>query len=237
MIFQDNIARKYLQIYSKKYGILNNFYFYCKESFIYDKLGFILSLFLVPAGIIKSLASIFIPKLVIDSLGNYELRRTKVKIIDIVGENYLGSWDKTRTACRGIVIDGEHMLLSYETKTNQWMIPGGGVEDNESDEECCIREIAEETGIEVEPLRFLLEIDEYYENWKWVNKYFICKAVGTTQIKQTEEERQAGMEPRWLQIAEIKDIFSKHNLYNGIDEMRRGMYLREYTALRVMQIP
>ena len=91
----------------------------------------------------------------------YELRRTKVKIIDIVGENYLGSWDETRTACRGIVIDGEHMLLSYETKTNQWMIPGGGVEDNESDEECCIREIAEETGIEVEPLRFLLEIDEY----------------------------------------------------------------------------
>ena len=95
-----------------------------------------------------------------------------MKIIDIIGENYLGYWDETRTACRGIVIDGEHMLLSYETKTNQWMIPGGGVEDNESDEECCIREIAEETGIEVEPLRFLLEIDEYYENWKWVNKYF-----------------------------------------------------------------
>ena len=51
MIFQDNIAKKYLQIHSRKYGILNNFYFYCKESFIYNKLGFILSLFLVPAGI------------------------------------------------------------------------------------------------------------------------------------------------------------------------------------------
>ena len=46
MIFQDNIVKKYLQIHSKKYGILNNFYFYCKESFIYNKLGFILSLFL-----------------------------------------------------------------------------------------------------------------------------------------------------------------------------------------------
>lgn len=40
MIFQDNIAKKYLQIHSRKYGILNNFYFYCKESFIYNKLGF-----------------------------------------------------------------------------------------------------------------------------------------------------------------------------------------------------
>lgn len=44
----------------------------------------------------------------------------KMKTIEIVGENYFGYWDKTRTACRGIVIDGERILLSYETKTNQW---------------------------------------------------------------------------------------------------------------------
>ena len=41
-----------------------------------------------------------------------------MKTIEIVGENYCGNWDKTRTACRGIVIDGERILLSYETKTN-----------------------------------------------------------------------------------------------------------------------
>lgn len=83
-----------------------------------------------------------------------------MKTIEIVGENYCGNWDKTRTACRGIVIDRERILLSYEAKTNQWMIPGGGLESNESDEECCIREIAEETGIVVETSQCLLEIDE-----------------------------------------------------------------------------
>ena len=36
-----------------------------------------------------------------------------MKTIDIVGENYCGNWDKTRTACRGIVIDGDRILLSY----------------------------------------------------------------------------------------------------------------------------
>ena len=41
-----------------------------------------------------------------------------MKTIDIVGENYCGNWDKTRTACRGIVIDGERILFSYEAKTN-----------------------------------------------------------------------------------------------------------------------
>ena len=55
----------------KKYRILSNLYFYCKESFSFTRLGFILSLFLVPAMILKSLSSIFIPKLVIDSIENF----------------------------------------------------------------------------------------------------------------------------------------------------------------------
>lgn len=34
-----------------------------------------------------------------------------MKIIDIVGDNYLGKWNKTRIACRGIVIKGENILM------------------------------------------------------------------------------------------------------------------------------
>ncbi|MFR5618997.1 MAG: hypothetical protein ACLTJ5_09215 [Clostridium sp.] len=37
-----------------------------------------------------------------------------MKTIDIVGENYCGNWDKTRTACRGIVIDGEASFCSHK---------------------------------------------------------------------------------------------------------------------------
>ena len=70
-----------------------------------------------------------------------------MKVIDIVGENYFGKWDKTRTACRGIIIHDTKVLLSYETRNDQWMLPGGGLEDNESEKACCIREIAEETGM------------------------------------------------------------------------------------------
>ena len=56
-----------------------------------------------------------------------------MKVIDIVGENYFGKWDKTRTACRGIIIHDTKVLLSYETRNDQWMLPGGGLEDNESE--------------------------------------------------------------------------------------------------------
>lgn len=154
-----------------------------------------------------------------------------MKVIDIVGDNYLGKWDKTRTACRGIIIDGKKILLSYETVTDQYMIPGGGIESNETDKECCIREIAEETGKIVAVSDCLLEIDEYYEDCKWVNKYFICKVTGTTEIKQTQEEQKAGMVSKWLPVDEIMGIFSKHDMYAKSDKMRKGMYLREYTAL------
>lgn len=154
-----------------------------------------------------------------------------MKIIDIVGDNYLGKWNKTRTACRGIVIENSEILLSYESVTGQWMIPGGGLEENESEADCCIREVAEETGILVNASECLLEIDEYYENWKLINKYFICKVKGTANTKLTEREQKVGMEARWLSVDEAKNIFSKHDSYTGTDEMRRGLYLREYTAL------
>lgn len=68
----------------KKYGIVSNLKFYCKESFNFRKLGFILSLCLVPARIIKSLVSIFIPKLVIDSIETFRSEYTFLINIIIV---------------------------------------------------------------------------------------------------------------------------------------------------------
>ena len=151
--------------------------------------------------------------------------------IRIVGDNYFGKWDKTRTACRGIVIRDNRLLLSYETVTGQWMLPGGGLEDGEDERECCIREVAEETGFRVRVSDCVLEIDEYYEDFKWVNRYFFGEVTGETGICLTQREKEVGMEPRWLPLNEIFHIFSEHASYADTDEMRRGMYLREYTAL------
>ena len=154
-----------------------------------------------------------------------------MKTKEIVGENYWGYWEKTRTACRGIIVQDGRILLSYETKTGQWMLPGGGLEDGEDEQTCCIREVAEETGFLIQPSECQLQIDEYYEGWKWVNRYFFATVKGKTDIKLTDREKEIGMKPRWLPISEIFDIFSRHAYYADTDEMRRGMYLREYTAL------
>ncbi|MBP5605056.1 MAG: NUDIX domain-containing protein [Ruminiclostridium sp.] len=154
-----------------------------------------------------------------------------MKTIDIIGENYWGKWTGSHTSCRAVIIRDNKLLLSYETKTDQWMLPGGGLEDGESERECVIRELTEETGCFIRPSECILEIDEYYEDQKFINRYFTGEITGTGCQQLTEREKEVGMEPRWLPLKEIILIFSKHSDYTATDEMRRGMYLREYTAL------
>ncbi len=151
--------------------------------------------------------------------------------IDIFGENYYGSYKSTRYGCRGIVIQDGNILLSYETKVDQWMIPGGGREDNESDADCVTRELAEETGYIVTPEKQAVTVVEYYEDVQYISVYFICKIVGETAVQLTEAEKENGLERRWVPFKEALSTFSEHNKYRDIHEEKRGAYLREYSAL------
>ena len=157
-----------------------------------------------------------------------------MKTIEIVGKNYFGHWTHERTACRGVIIEDGRILLSYAVRDDLWMIPGGGLEAGEDEGTCCVRELAEETGRIVLPSACALEIDEYYEDCKYVSRYFFGAVVGRCQIKLTEAEQRMGLEPRWLPGEEALHIFSRHADYTDVDEERRGIYQREYTALSAL---
>ncbi len=154
-----------------------------------------------------------------------------MKKLDIIGENYYGTYLNHRIACRGIIVEDDKILLTYETIPDLYMIPGGGLEADENEKDCCIREIKEETGYIIEPEDSFLQIDEYYEDFRYINRYFCARITDSCQRDLTEQEQINGLEKRWLPLKEAIDIFSKHNDYKDIDEMKRGLYLREYTAL------
>lgn len=156
-------------------------------------------------------------------------------LIEIHGENYAGYYLKTRSACRGIVVEDGKILLSYEAKTGQWMIPGGGLESGESEASCVKREIEEETGYLIEVSEPALQINEYYETERYISQYFVGKRIGEGKTALTEREIEVGMEPRWIPLEEAIAIFSKHQEYASEDEMRRGIYLREYMALQKLE--
>ena len=157
-----------------------------------------------------------------------------MKTVEIIGANAHEHFEKTRIACRGIIIENGQILLTYEENTDQWFIPGGGLEGDETLAQCCIRELAEETGRVVLPSDCALELDEYYEDTKYVSRYFFGAVVGRCAPKLTETERRMGLESRWLPVAEALQIFSRHAEYTDTDEERRGIYQREYTALSAL---
>ena len=105
------------------------------------------------------------------------------------------------------------------------------MEAGETPEQCCIREVAEETGYAVRPLRQILTLNEYYEEYRYVSHYFVCEVIRKGEQKLTEAEATRGVVPKWLPLTDAMDIFSHHADYDGVDEERRGSYLREYTAL------
>lgn len=155
-----------------------------------------------------------------------------MRTIDILGDNRSENFGKIRTACRGIVTDNGRLLASRAENTDTWMLPGGGTEPGETAEECCVRELREETGCIVRPLREFLVINEFYEDCKFISRYFVCEIAGRTSPVLTETERKQGLQPVWVDPQDFLAVTAKHRDYAAADEEKRGIYLREHTALR-----
>jgi len=154
-----------------------------------------------------------------------------MKELDILGANRFETHSKTRAGSRAVIVRGEEILLSHEIKTDIWMIPGGGLEEGESPEECCVRETEEETGLIVRPLRHFLTLNEYYEEYRYISYYFVCEVIGQGRPHLTEAENRRGLTPVWLPLSEAIELFSHHQDYADIWEEKRGIYLREFMAL------
>ncbi len=69
----------------------------------------------------------------------------------------LGKNGKLTIGCSAILFDEtrQKVLLTRRVDNGLWCLPGGGMEAGESVEECCIREVFEETGLRVKVKRLI----------------------------------------------------------------------------------
>lgn len=155
-----------------------------------------------------------------------------MKEISIFGANRFDTFSKTREGSRAVIVRRGMILLSHETVSGWWLVPGGGMEPGETPEECCVREAEEETGVIVKPVRHFLTLTEYYEEVRYISRYFICAPAGEGRMRLTDAEKRRGLEPQWIPLKEALEIFSRHRDYARVSEEKRGAYLREYTALK-----
>ena len=154
-----------------------------------------------------------------------------MKEIEIFGANRFETFTRTRAGSRAVIERDGMILLSHETVSGWWLIPGGGMEEGETPEACCVRETEEETGLAVRPLRQFLTMYEYYEEYRYISHYFICEMTGTGQMHLTDAEKKRGLEPQWIPLQEAVELFSCHESYAETSEEKRGAYQREYAAL------
>ena len=139
-----------------------------------------------------------------------------------------------RACARGIVVHNGKLLLSYVPESDFFMTPGGGLEVGETLPQCCVREIAEETGYIVKPMSdepFYL-LNEYYGEYKFINNFFICALTGEqTETHLTSLEKEQKLVQKWVDLDDAIDIFAHHNDHAATNEDKRGSYLRDFTAL------
>lgn len=148
--------------------------------------------------------------------------------INQYAETYSNPPERVRIAGRGIVVRDGKILLSHELNTGVYMSPGGGLEEGESLEECCARELMEETGYEVKPLFQFLRINEFSFETEYVSNYFICEVTGEGKQILTKIEIEHGIVPEWVKIEDALAIFGT---YNEKAPDVRSLYIRELTTI------
>jgi len=85
---------------------------------------------------------------------------------------------------RGAVIEDGRILLVREIEdSGRWTMPGGWADVNQSPSECVIRELREETGLEVEPRKLAGVYDRTRQGhpphpFSVYRLFFICDAIG-----------------------------------------------------------
>ena len=81
--------------------------------------------------------------------------------------------NKKRERARAIIIRDGKMVSMYREKGDRifYTFPGGGIEGNETEEECVVREAFEEFGLTVQPIKKLY----YYENEISIEHFYLCE--------------------------------------------------------------
>ncbi len=111
----------------------------------------------------------------------------------------------------GVVVNKSQILLIHREKEGRkyYVFPGGGVEDEEDNEEALLREIKEETSTEIKINKLL-----YRHNYETSNQcYYLCDYVsGTPELSEDSIESVKNKKgndfyvPLWVNIDKLSNL-------------------------------
>ncbi len=114
-----------------------------------------------------------------------------------------------RKRSRAIILVDDTIITMYRKFEDRefYTFPGGGVEGDESLEECVIREVFEEFGINIQPIKKLYE----YESNNSVEYFYLCKWLsgefGTGTGEEYKKNNNNGIyKPTLMNIKDIPTL-------------------------------
>lgn len=118
---------------------------------------------------------------------------------------------RTKTRATAVVIKGNQTLLIHRRNENEYYVfPGGGVEEGETSECAVLRELKEETSIEVKLVKLLEHMlyDDGRENFS-----YLCEFIsGNPRLADDSPERlemKKGVQyydPIWMDIDKLSNM-------------------------------
>lgn len=119
----------------------------------------------------------------------------------------------TRTNVRvsAIILRERKILLIHRIKNGEeyWVFPGGGMEDTETPEEGIVREVKEETGLDV--LNYHLAFMAYNEASKKEEPFYFCDvSEGEPEIIGEEKDKNTpdnSYQLEWVELPKTKNIW------------------------------
>jgi len=113
-----------------------------------------------------------------------------------------------RISVAGIIIQNNKILLARYTDQHgkSFLVgPGGGVKIEENMPKALIREVQEETRIEVKPSKILFVEDLLSRKYRMIKIWFLCKVVGG-HLEETQEAKDEGIvEVNWYSKEQLKN--------------------------------
>lgn len=112
-----------------------------------------------------------------------------------------------------VVVEEGRLLMIKTKESNAWSIPSGGMEEGETPEQACIREVWEETGFKVVINEELPVKRMQIGNYDVTTHYFLCEKIeGFISYQDPDEEVE---EIAWKTAGEISGLV--HNYPEDVE--------------------
>lgn len=118
---------------------------------------------------------------------------------------------KNEKSCGAFVLDGDKVLIIKQKKSGNFGFPKGHVEEGETEEQTVIREVKEETGVDIKLLSNKRYSISYVQN-ETINKevvYYLAELINKDSQEKQEKEISDII---WVNIEDVENTLSFENI-------------------------